>query len=227
MSDALAQVQSNYIPIVSAEDEQLIKELAPSKQFLPRINLLQSTSGDATGRNAKFKGGDLVLYSGKEGQLLGESFNFLAYSFRHKSVEIIDGEGFSFYKPGTPDFERIRAKAAEGGMNGSMYGIEFLVYLTSTGQFATFYFNNTTLKNSVETVVGMMKQGRHIKCKNDYIEGKSHKWWGAKFDINPVAPEIQPSIDEIEEQIKTFKEAKDSDVKKVEEVAGAESDRVR
>ena len=228
MSDEMikAEEENALITAASEEERQLLKAMAPAVKFLPYINLAQSTSKITQGKDPKAKPGDLTIASGQNIDVLGEYFDCLVLAMRFKAVEIVGDDTFNFYDRKSPEFNRVKEMAEQGGMNGNMCGPEFLLYLTDSARFATFFLSSPTLKQSGEDFLAAMEHQRHLKVKNNFIEGKKHNWWGLELKLNPVKPTNEPSESELVAEITNFKNPKSTDAEKSDDSSSDNTGRV-
>src|SRR6185369_7356124 len=94
-----------------------------------------------------------IKESAREITDLGESCDVLPLAMRHKAVDMSDCEAIATsYDAASPTYQRIVEKAKEGGMNGYMHGISFLLFERKTGRLLEFYCCNESARRAAKYV---------------------------------------------------------------------------
>ncbi len=170
--------------------------------LLPYITLVQGLS-QLAGPPHQIQAGKFVLHTGKsEFEELGKEFDAFLLDMRYKATRWQDEKMTVITDPDSPLFREFQS-LAEANTDGFRWGYEFLLYIGSIGSYATFYCNNISMR--IAATQHLAPRMRTVcTVKQDFIEGKTHKWWSVKAsDCNePLA--IPPNQEEAIEKIKSF-----------------------
>lgn len=210
---ALAEQEIEFVPDQAIEQ---VKGVVSSTSFLPRLQV--NGSSTELVKKGLMPVGTFGLVWTKEKYLdLGKEVVFMCLSLRSKAL-FIDPTGksnpVSYYDTSSEDFARVMAKADMGGMNGNMYGPEFLVWLPNQGEFATFYYSSKTSRNVGPATIQLMRKDKNnpksgltaaaIRAKMKFIEGKDFTWWG--HEVYPETSALpQPPPDFMDRMMKELK----------------------
>lgn len=194
---------------------------AASKEsgWLPRIQLVTGNSQFAT---KGYANGVFVIVRGQEPEELGREFHAIPFSVRPKAMDFNDDAVRIFYHPNpdengnaTGEFARI-IEGSKAPNSGMMYGLEFLLWLPESQEFATIFFGTRTSRNDIPSVKSRMNQmvtfkGVLIPSKkyNDYFSPK-----GLPCTIPPAA---LPKPEVLTQAVSDFVNAEDSGIETVEE----------
>lgn len=214
---ALAPVEStNALASFAAIQEQLgivpqvdtAEMNALSSDFLPRIMVMQPSSGPVAG--GKVLPGSLVLVEGdKENPInLGSVFDAFVVHIRAKAM-YVEGQTIvdDVFSMTDPTYIRIRANAdnkVDGEAN--MYGAEFLLYLMKEQKFATFFFANPTLRKSIAETKNLLFKFGTFQSKK--IVAKGRTWYGLTVFGCNTPYENGPSQSELKAEIARFQSPK-------------------
>lgn len=159
------------LPTAPVYDTALVKS-ASQGEYLPYLQLIGSNSELA--KTKKVVSGNYTLHTSSEDYVIvGEVFNCAPLAWRFKAMETNNGDVTSILNPSDPDFERIRDEAALPGMNGCMFGREFLVYLGDEYQkFATWFAYNKSAAREASKLVGILDKQQNAVFTSKLVTGK-------------------------------------------------------
>lgn len=207
--------------------------VSTSGGFLPRLQVVGQSSKIVAEAKEGAKIGTFAFVKTNDNFVtLGPEVEYLALTLRSKAMIIPDGANpIAYYDVNSDEFKKVRAKADEGGMNGNMYGSEFLIWLPSQDSFGTFYCSNKTLRRIAPDIIQLMKSGGGIKpasirSRTKMIKGEKYTWWGCDIFANNTLmppPTATDWVEQVKEQVSRFRNPPKSEVEPVE----AGSDRPR
>lgn len=162
------------LPPVAAPE--IAKE--PSFSLLPYITLVQGLSPLA-GPPHQIQAGTFVLHTGKDDfEQLGKEFDVFLTDMRYKATSWVDQKMTVTTDRGSSLFSEFETNA-NNGVDGYRWGFEFLLYIGSLGVYATLFCNNISMR--IAASKHLVPRMRTIcTIKQDFIEGKKHKWWSLK-----------------------------------------------
>jgi hypothetical protein len=180
----------------------------PSVTYLPRIQIMGSSSNIV--KEGKFPIGDVALISGQNHESLGKSVNVLICGIRYKAM-CFEPEVVSVYDTKDPMFAEFRDRADANSQSGCMYGVEFLLFLTDTGRFATFFCGNVSLRREAALVKSiydsqMQKQDWiHAVLSSEFVKNKKgQSWHTGKIAQSQTVPVMYPQVDKLQSEVSKF-----------------------
>lgn len=227
VSDAplsLAALRQSSIQVApeSASDEDF-KQLAVTRNFLPRINLFQAMSKEVSKR--KITAGEFGVTVGKDDLTkLGEKFSGYPLAFRFKAVDMRNKEKIlNYFDQRTEEFKAIK-EVSKTSMSGCLCGLEFLFFLPEQDVFATYYLSSVSSLSEAQNIRNMIFKPATIKSK--LVETEKYSWF-VPVCIGCSDPMKEPDIQLAQETIKTFTNPKSSEVEVVTPEEGSTEERAR
>lgn len=210
-----------------------VEEVMTSNSFLPRLQL--NSSNTKIVQEGKSAPGIFCLVHTKEKWLdLGKEVVFLAISVRPKALQMPDqGNPVSYYDPKSEDFQKVCAAAAKGGMNGNMFGPEFLIWVPAASTFATFFHASETLRRVAPSIVQLMRSDKNVPTSRAVpavVRGKmkfidppksSYSWWGCVYESesSPIPPFPEGFKENLIKELDKFNHPPKSEVEQATEPA--------
>ena len=148
-SNALATVDFNQLPSVSAVSEAAFEEMSRGGDFLPRVQLV--TKGKYVDKGLIKPGHYGIPVSADEITDLGDSIDILPLAIRPKAIDMSDKPVVSVYDETDPEFKRIAAQSSVQ-TSGCQYGLSFLVIERSTGKFLELFFGSKSHRPEAKKV---------------------------------------------------------------------------
>lgn len=189
----------------TTSDVNAIQGIIAQSEYLPYISLMGPTSDLV--KKSKVGQGRFVLQLDKDNFIdLGPEIDVLVMDARTKAVDLRGDRPISFFNSGGENFQKLVAydEGFKGGMSNVLYGLEFLVHIpglvvaTIPGPvYATFFFNNKTLRNAKVSKPMYALVGSMAFVKTKFIETKEHSWWGIETPVASSKPVDVPPIDEL------------------------------
>lgn len=186
--------------LVQQDDTKALAALGGGKNFLPYIQLF-------TSRNDKVTSGEIPMNSwglveGENTTVLGTDIDIMPVAWRPMAMDTSDENAVVVFDPQLDDdgkptgiFAQIQDKADEPGMNGAMYGPQYLVWVPEVRKFATWWLNSKTARNLSQTVHTRLKMGATIGSR--LIDNGKYKWQAPT--IKPCStPFDMPDQDELQ-----------------------------
>lgn len=192
-------------------DDKQLAAVSSSGDFLPRLQLFGGNS-DAC-KKGQIPIAHYGLVSGKDTvEDLGKEVDIIVICARAKALRIgDDGTIITKHDPNNEEFKKIMEDSNVQD-SGCMYGPEFMVYVPSSGKFATFFMSSKTARRVAGAVHARLRKAATLKA--ELIETKKYKWHGPV--CTPCStPMVAPSGDDIAAAIKKFLAAKESAVETV------------
>ena len=140
---------------VATTNDDMFKAVASSGSFIPRLQLMTSNS-------EKCKSGDFQInhyarVHDSDFRDLGKDVDILIVGFRPFALETTpEGDIVTLYDFEDENFKRIQVEADKPGMNGCMYGPQFLVWVASEQEFMTFLMGSKTARRASPSVKALM-----------------------------------------------------------------------
>lgn len=188
--------------------------------YLPRLQLMTANSDKCKG--GEFPINHYALVSGQNFTDLGEALDIAVVTWRPKALEI-DEEIISVYDPEDAEFKRIQAKSDEKD-SGCMFGPEFLVYIPSKEQFATFFMGSKSSRREAPNL--RARVGKAATLKSHFIETKKYSWYAPTI-VPCSTPMDIPPVEAIQEQVEKFNNPPASEVEKIPEEEVSDDKRER
>lgn len=168
-----------------------------SGKFLPFLKQVQASGDEVSSEKAR--PGEYVIIRDGNVTSLSKQLDIIPICSRPKAFNYNTME--SNFNPDSDRFKEMIAKAAEGGMNGYVAGMEWLVFVPKTNCLATFHCASKTLRKIVRTLEAFKNTPCTLSAKP--IETPTYKWWGT--DVSASSIPIPPAPEDVKEQIERFK----------------------
>ena len=145
--------------------------------FMPRVSLMAGTSGMVM--EGKMSVGKFCfLRTGDDYVDLGDSFNFIPISYRFAAMRFAgaDSKMEIYYNPQSPEFLQIKEES-EGPDSGCNYGPQFLIWVPTVKDFATYHFGSKSARPIARDAGRLLNQNATMKAK--LVQGKQtppKKW---------------------------------------------------
>lgn len=193
----LINVGGGDISLVTNEDDLLA--VAGSSAFLPRLQLFGSSS-DAC-KEGKIPVAHWGIVRGKD-QLedMGKEVNVLVIAGRVKALDLSGEQIVTSYDRKSATFSDI-AERSERPQSKCMFGPEFLVWVPSTGEYATVFLSSKTARGEARSLHARL--GKAATFKAQLIEGKQFKWHGPVFTAC-TTPFDLPDLEGVKVQAEKF-----------------------
>jgi hypothetical protein len=207
MSDELIVVvpQNEQLPVeYQAEWDSVVS----AGDFIPRIQLYGSNSNAvkkehiAQGRYGFPKSADEIVDLGKDVPCIPLAWSFKAMQFSGSGDPPVVS-----YDPKSPSFLSIKEVADGGGLSGSVYGIEFLLFLTSAptgvGNYVTLFLNSASSRREAASFRGLLGKAATLKVR--LAQNKKGSWHVPVITPCSTPPANVPDSDEMHKRIEQFK----------------------
>jgi hypothetical protein len=213
MEELQVQNQENALEAPNLQGSDLALFTGSGIRFMPRLQLCTNRC-DVVAKK-KIAEDHFALIDGKDVTDLDKQVDMAVLCYRPKALHIDQDSGdvTACYDPKVavgPDgktkqptglFKEIADKSEEKD-SGCMFGLEFLVWIPKTRQYATFYFGSKTMRNETEAMLGFLAKA--ATATSQVIETKRYTYTSTK--IKACATIFQfPSIAEMNEEIRKFK----------------------
>lgn len=214
---ALVTLQ-NQLP--AKYDDKVFEDTTKAGDWLPRLQLMTAASEKC--KDGSFPMNHYALASGQNLRDVGQTVDVLVLSWRPKAMDIGD-EIITIYDPENPEFNRIREASGEKD-SGCMYGPEFLIYIPSAEQFATFFMGSKSARREAPSVKArMLKAGT---LKSNLVKTAKYTWQTPTC-VPCSTPFELPGESEIKTQVEKFLNPPTTNVEKASEADKANTDRAR
>jgi len=190
-------------------DASLAKQLSGSA-FLPRLQLMTGNS-DKCKKN-EFPINKFALISGQKHTDIGAEVNVLCLVWRPKAIDTKSDEIIICHDFENPEFDRIKQDSKEKD-SGCMYGQEFLVWIPSIEQFATFFMGTPTSRREAPSMLALLQKAATLKP--EMIKTKKYTYFSPGVSMCSTKFQL-PDKAECLAQIKDFNNPKAVEVKRVE-----------
>lgn len=173
------------VVITKYADDDTFKEMSSSSKFLPRLQLFGSKSEACSAGKIGINRYGIV--PNKDTIIdLGPEVFAIPMSWRFKALRIEAGTVTECFNPKDPLFQEIKAESAVPN-SGSMFGIEFLLWLGERGEFVSFYLNSDSARKIADDIKALLMQ----PMKLSWRLAKNAKWsW-----VVPVSTPSSTPID--------------------------------
>ena len=186
--------------------------------FLPRLQLMTGNSKQC--KSGKFPVNKFALISGQDHKDVGEPIDVLVLVWRPKAIDTDADEMIISHDIEAAEFQRIQEQS-DVKDSGCMFGQEFLVYVPSHEQFATFFMGTKTSRREAPNMLALCQKAATLSAQE--IKTKKHTYYSPQVVKCSTAFKL-PSKADCLEQIKEFNNPK---VQKVERVEKDESSEAR
>ncbi len=196
-------------------DDSVANKLTVSS-FLPRLQLM-------TGNSEKCKKGEFgvnkfALINGQDHKDVGDSVDVLVLVWRPKAIDSSGDELIVIHDIENPEFERIQQASGEKD-SGCMFGQEFLVWISETREFATFFMGTKTSRRESPNLKALLQKAATLKPVE--VKNKKYTWYSPSVTKCSTTFDL-PSKEECIEQIKEFNNPSVQEIERVEEEAKSE-----
>lgn len=221
MTDELI-VQLPQTEQLPAEYQEAWDDVVRSGDFIPRIQLYGSNSNAVKkemipqGRYGYPKSAEEIVDLGKEVQCIPLGWTFKAMMFSGDDRPVVS------HDPKSELFQQIKAKADEGGLTGSVYGIEFLLFLPSipigVNNYVTLFLNSASSRREATSFRSLIGKAAMLKVR--LASNKKGTWHvpvittcSAPFENLPDETELESKLDQFKNPPETTVEvASDSEI---------------
>jgi hypothetical protein len=205
---------------VQKYDESVIDAISAGHKYLPRLQLMIANSGPC--KKNKFPINHYALIRDQNMHDLGESIDVIVVAVRPKALDLSGDEVVSVFDPKldaknnpTGEFARIQDKAAEKDSQ-CMFGPEYLMYISSIGQFATFFMGSKSARRESPNLKALLRQAATLKSK--LIQTKRYEYFSPAV-LPCSTPLDPPNTDDLIEQVNKFNNPPEREVELVEDDA--------
>lgn len=205
-------------PQVYNEEDFLLS--TKSGDWLPRLQLMTSNSDIC--KEGKFPVNHYSLIQSQNNRDMGTDVDVLVIAWRPKAIEMGD-EVITVFDTKHPEFIRIQEKSTEQN-SGCMFGPEFLVYIPTIKEFATFFMGSKSTRREAPGVKARMLKGGTLKS---HLVKTAKFTWQVPICVPCTTPFEIPEENEIKEQATKFLNPPATTIEKVSEAEKAQSERAR
>ena len=192
--------------LVAAGSDELFEAIKSSQAYLPRLQLMTANSEKC--KSGEFPINHYARVHDSDFRDLGATVDVLIIAFRPLAIETtVEGDVITCLDPKVVDgkptgnFARIQKEADKPGMNGCMYGPQFLVWVPSAQEFMTYYMASKTARRASSQVKARMKDSATLGSQK--IEGKEFTWYGPTCQACSTPFEM-PTAEEVQEAVQPF-----------------------
>lgn len=204
-----------------ATEEELAK-VSTSGNWFPRLQLMIASSKPCKNPLVKFPLNHYALVRGQNLTDLGEHVDVLPLIFRPKALDTSETI-INVYTPSSEQFQRIMAEA-EVKDSGCTFGPEFLCWVPSQKEFATFFMNSVSSRNEAPAMKARM--GKPCTLKSQYINPDKSKYdWYAPTVVACSTPFDMPLKKDLLDATERYNALEDTKIEKVGEEEAAGDDR--
>jgi hypothetical protein len=206
MSDELI-VQLPQTEQLPAEMQESWDLVVKTGNYISRIQLYGSNSNAVKkeqipqGRFGFPKSADEIIDLGKDVNCIPLAWSFKAMEFNGDEPPIVS------YNPKDATFEKIKAVADEGGVSGSVYGIEFLLYLANppvgVDSYVTLFLNSPSSRREAVNFRGLIGKAATLKVR--LASNKKGTWHVPTITTCSTPFSNIPDQDELLAKVEQFK----------------------
>jgi len=157
-------------------DDKIVEELGVGGRYLPYLSIVQSGS-KLSNPPFDLPIGNFALKRNKSvADDLGKEIDIFVCHWRTKAM-LMDNSGIkSIFDKDSSEFKEWR-RLAESKIDGYAWGFEFLVYLGETGEYATLFCNNPTLRRAAtESIMAFTRKFATLEVV--VVRDEKHQWKG-------------------------------------------------
>ena len=203
---------------VQKASDEAFAAATKSGDYLPRLQLMTSNSQEC--KSGKFPINHYALVSGQNYKDCGTDVDVLVIAWRPKAIEM--GETvITCFDVNNKEFTRICDKSGEKD-SGCMFGPEFLMWVPSQKEFATFFMGSKSSRRESPNVKALLKKAATLK--GHMIETAKYSWY-SPIVVPCTTPFEIPAIEDIMDEVQKFNNPPVTEIEKVE--GGTTSDRAR
>lgn len=157
-----------------------VDSVGGSLNFLPWLQLCGSNS--ALCKQGKIPVATFVLVTGKTDQDiidLGKSVDVILFCSRPKAFWKKENKAIISFDNKADIFQEIVKEASKKGMNGAMYGPEYLAYIPKVEKFCLIHLNNPTNRNQQPNFKALTPGPATLSP--EYIDNGTYQWHGIRI----------------------------------------------
>ena len=197
MSNELATLQNTNAATVPA----LFDALTRSGGFLPRLQLY--TKGAAV-NHGKIRPGEFGIPNGDDVKVLGRSIDVVPLAWRAKAMDMSDKDAMVTNYDATSDvFKAIQAKS-EGQDSGCMWGVSFLVFERTTGQFVEFFCGSKTSRTEAAKILPFTQPPRPMILGSRVVEKGNYSWHAPTIAECSLPFDNLPELEKVQAEVTKF-----------------------
>ena len=212
--------------VTPQNDVELFNAIKSSQAYLPRLQLMTASSDPV--KEAKFPANHYARVLDSEFRDLGADLDITVLAFRAFALDTAGEVTIACYdakvvdsKP-TGEYLRIMKEADKPGMNGHLYGPQFLVWVPSVKEFMTYFMASPTARRASSQVMAQLEKPATVGSA--LIDNGKNKWFGPTCQACST-PMGAPDEAEFARQLEAFRNPVVSEVEVAPEAA--EGDRAR
>lgn len=198
---------------VPKTDTTKVMSVSKNKEYLPRLKLCGSQSGEAQ-RGLVSIGNYALIKSRTDVEDIGDDVDAIVIAGRSKAFQLGDPPIQSFNTE-CALFKDLQEESLKKGSD-SMYGPEFLLYLPAHQTYVTFFLCNPTGRVAAPDLLALMDGAANITSILLENKKKGYIWHGPVFKECGAPLEV-PDLDVIAKVATKFLNEKDSEVEIAEE----------
>lgn len=181
-------------------DEKELADLTGGGEYLNRVQLVASTS-ELVGKG--FSPGTFALTRGKDDCIdLGKDFRVIVCAFQGKACYVVKGQAPVFSLDiKSEQYQDFRAKSL-AGVQGYLFGPEFLLWLDGKEDFATFHCSNKTSRQAATHLIDLLGKGARISSK--YLKNNKGSWFGPEFTPDNTPFAVVPTAEQCKDASAKF-----------------------
>ena len=189
------------LPVAITEKEAA--EEIKGGDWLPRIQI-NDPGSDLTQQDIVKGGNFALIYSKDEAEDLTSEFDCIVMDATWKALDLSSqDEPMSVFDKDTDEFKRI-AEQSEIRDSGCMWGMEFLIWISSIGKYATYFCSNKTARRESKNINRLV--GHPATLRTKYIKTKKYSWYGPKVTACSTPFDI-PAKDDLVKEVKKYRES--------------------
>lgn len=139
---------------------------------------------------------------------LGVELDAVIVSWRPKALQIDGDTIITEYNPESDLYQKIKELSFVSD-SGCMFGPEYLLWITSQNQFATYFMSSKTSRREARKLHPLVGKAATFKCK--LIETARYKWHGPVV-VPCSTPLDVPPVETIQGVVNSFQNPPKSDV---------------
>jgi len=159
------------LPVSPYFDQDAFLELTKTS-FVPRLQLCGGNSEAVKAGLVPIQSYALA-YTKTDLRDLGKSVDCVPLSARLCAVRIAGDEVFSYYDHNSDEFRKVITDSEQPN-SGCMYGPQYLLWIPSVSEFATFLFGNKSTRKEARNLQPLL--GRAATLKSKYVKTAKHSW---------------------------------------------------
>ncbi|MEE9548746.1 MAG: hypothetical protein V3V68_05265 [Nitrosomonadaceae bacterium] len=146
---------------------------------------------------------------------LGEELDVVIVSWRPKALQIAKDGILADYDPTSELYLKIKELSTVKD-SGCMHGPEFLLWIPSQDQFATYHMSSKTARREAQKMEPLVGKAATFRCKLIDPPTSRYKWHGPVVTGCSTPLEV-PSVKDIQEQVKRFQNPPKQEVELADE----------